>query len=1209
MPNNHKNSRTPDHPPLRAPRVYRLAWLFVVQLLLSILLPLLFFLIQHKQIETDQLQLLTSRVSQKATQIDSWIDERLGDAEILQHNPLFIGAAQQFNHDEKYQGHEIIRAFTQFQQSYNYESLEFRDATGRPRLVLGNPPFKISGTEPETDGKQAIRIDWFLDQNQALYMGLSIPLRDPNSFYIIGNLYLTQDVRISLLPNINVWPVQVKTGLSRMLKRTHDQLLVISIPANEPQKTRIESMPLDSNSPLLTQALGDEAGQFVGKDWHDQAVYASYRPVGLTGWHLLVQEDQDELLTHLYRQTGAAALLLFILGSIINSLVYRQWRRQNQQYEVELQQQTAEKDHLLRHFFELPLFGMAITHSRTGRWIRFNDQFCDLLGYSKTDMLQQTLFSLFVDKHADLEAIEKGEDNGFQCECQLRRQDGSLLDANVDTRYVRDTAGRVSFIITVIEDISARKQSERELRKRTNLYNMLSHSNQAIVHSHSRAELIKRVCESAVQDGEFSLAMVGHYLPEIDDLEIVYTAGDNAGFCEWITEHKRQHPELIPHTGAMQAIHLNRSLVLNRYLETELTTPFHAIAEQAQVRAAAYYPIREQGELYGVLALYSSELDFFSESTQRTLEEITHDLNFGLDNLLRDQQLMASERLFHNLTSFVQVGIFRLDLKGRLVYMNEFGLSLLQRANNTHPEHLLQAVAPEYQQRIREQWMPHLLAQGEAEMECLVHDSQLHEIWLVLHARAETDASGNIIGYIGTLTDISRIKQSEQQLKQLAYYDPLTGPPNRSLFSLNLAQSISTAQQHAWCAALLLIDLDHFKDVNDTFGHPIGDLLLKDVATRMRSQLPVTAQLCRIGGDEFTVLLTHDPTRAEIDAVASNLIQVMKPPFRLPNGRDVIVGASIGISLAPDHGQDPFELMQKADSAMYHAKANGRNAYCYFTSELGHLAERRMDTEVRLKHALEHQQLRAYYQPQVDIRTGRIIGAEALIRWLDPERGLIPPSEFISIAEETGLIKPIGEWMLQETCRQGQEWLAKGLPSLTLAVNISPVQFRYQDLLSVINQTLAQTGFPAESLEVEITESTLMSREQEATERMNQLRETGIRVAIDDFGTGYSSLSYLTRFPLDILKIDKSFVDQIPQNTDDMEIAATIIAMAHTLRLKVLAEGVETQQQLDFLQRQGCDMYQGYLMSQPLPAAEFEALLRQNYAQTAERQSTHQEAL
>ena len=304
------------------------------------------------------------------------------------------------------------------------------------------------------------------------------------------------------------------------------------------------------------------------------------------------------------------------------------------------------------------------------------------------------------------------------------------------------------------------------------------------------------------------------------------------------------------------------------------------------------------------------------------------------------------------------------------------------------------------------------------------------------------------------------------------------------------------------------------------------------------------------------------------------------------------IGASVGISLFPEHGQTLEALLQQADAALYRAKGEGRGIFKFFSDDLTSAARGRINLEALLRRALTRDELQVHYQPQIEITSGRIVGAEALVRWQEPTEGLIPPSRFIPVAEETGLIAAIGEWVLRETRRQGRQWVEAGLPPLNLAVNLSPHQFRHGDISATVAKVLAETGFPAERLELELTESALMEREAEAVEILQRLRALGVRLAIDDFGTGYSSLAYLKRFPLDVLKIDKSFVDDIPRLQDDMEIAAAIVALGHTLRLKVLAEGVETAEQLVFLSAQGCDLYQGYYISQPVPAEAFVTLLQ-----------------
>jgi diguanylate cyclase (GGDEF)-like protein len=411
------------------------------------------------------------------------------------------------------------------------------------------------------------------------------------------------------------------------------------------------------------------------------------------------------------------------------------------------------------------------------------------------------------------------------------------------------------------------------------------------------------------------------------------------------------------------------------------------------------------------------------------------------------------------------------------------------------------------------------------------------------------------------------------------------------LLQERLKHSIEIERREGKRLALLMLDLDRFKAVNDSFGHLAGDELLRQVSARIQARVRDVDMVARLGGDEFVVLLEDIAHTEDAARVANDIIFVLSEAFQLSQNNDVRIGASIGISLYPEHGNDYGVLMSCADAALYQAKDQGRGCYAYFSEDQTLAARERIALEMRLRRAIEQHELRVFYQPQVDIDSGRIVGAEALVRWQDPLEGLIPPSRFIPIAEETGLILEIGEWVLRETCRQGRLWLDAGLPPLTLAVNVSSHQFRRGNINALVASCLSETGFPAECLELEMTESGLMENLGNVTELLNKLRDQGIRLAIDDFGTGFSSLAYLKHFPLDILKIDKSFIDDIPSIKDDMEIAATIIAMGRILGFKVLAEGVETPEQLAFLQEKGCDIYQGYIKSPAVTAEDFVNLL------------------
>jgi diguanylate cyclase (GGDEF)-like protein/hemerythrin-like metal-binding protein/PAS domain S-box-containing protein len=473
-------------------------------------------------------------------------------------------------------------------------------------------------------------------------------------------------------------------------------------------------------------------------------------------------------------------------------------------------------------------------------------------------------------------------------------------------------------------------------------------------------------------------------------------------------------------------------------------------------------------------------------------------------------------------------------------------------------------------------------------------NGEVYPEWLIITAVKDPDnENAQINHYVASFSDITSRKAAEEEIKQLAFYDPLTKLPNRRLLLERLKHSIEVERRDGARLALLMLDLDRFKAVNDSLGHLAGDELLQQVATRITARLRDVDMVARLGGDEFVVLLEDIAHAEDAARVAIEIILTLSKSFQLTQSNDVQIGASIGISLYPEHGATYEMLMDHADAALYQAKDQGRGCYAYFSEDQTLAARERIALETRLRRAVEQEELRVFYQPQVDIASGLIIGAEALVRWQDPVEGLVPPIRFIPIAEETGLILEIGAWVLQETCRQGRLWLDAGLPPITLAVNVSPQQFRRGNISALVAACLIETGFPAEHLELEMTESGLMESQNNVMELLSTLRSQGIRLAIDDFGTGFSSLSYLKHFPLDVLKIDKSFIDDIPHLQDDMEIAASIIAMGHILGFKVLAEGVETPEQLAFLKEKHCDIYQGYIKSPPVRAEAFAELLRE----------------
>ncbi|WP_395406950.1 putative bifunctional diguanylate cyclase/phosphodiesterase [Pseudoduganella sp. UC29_106] len=464
--------------------------------------------------------------------------------------------------------------------------------------------------------------------------------------------------------------------------------------------------------------------------------------------------------------------------------------------------------------------------------------------------------------------------------------------------------------------------------------------------------------------------------------------------------------------------------------------------------------------------------------------------------------------------------------------------------------------------------------------------------WASLSLSPLCDMHDRSIGLIAYITDITERKHAEERIHHLAYYDALTNLPNRSLLTKLVDQALTVAQRSKQTGCVMFIDLNRFKMINDTLGREVGDALLCEVAQRFRVALRDQDIVARLGGDEFAIGLFDISQHYEASMVAQKLLQALTAPFII-DGHDLRVGASIGISVYPQDGQDAETLLRLADIAMYRAKQGGDSDaenVAFYSQDMNQGMQERMRIESGLRQALGNGQLLLHYQPKYSIATGQIIGAEALVRWKHPERGLVPPAEFIPLAEATGLVVQVGEWVLEAACAQAQRWKEMGLPPIRLAVNVSAREFT-SSLPGRVMETLKRYGLEPSWLELEITESTLMHNIDRVIGIMDRLTALGITLSLDDFGTGYSSLSYLKRFPIDTLKIDRSFTTGIPTDTNDCAIASTIISIAQQLRHKVIAEGVETVEQLAFLKDSGCDEVQGYLFSRPLPAVEFENVL------------------
>lgn len=640
-------------------------------------------------------------------------------------------------------------------------------------------------------------------------------------------------------------------------------------------------------------------------------------------------------------------------------------------------------------------------------------------------------------------------------------------------------------------------------------------------------------------------------------------------------------------------------LLFNRRLSYEaLTHPEDRQRIREEIRAALrtsgrfdceYRILHASGDLRWVWERGSGVFD--SDGQLLAIEGIVQDVTARKRSL---SALREAERRYYNLFENALEGIFRttpggqfLDANPALARIFGFDSPLELMRTCTHPDTQLY-IDPSR----RAEFIDLIHRQGSvSNFESQVCKKNGEIIWISENARAVCDDDGSVICFEGTVEDVTERKVYQARIEQQANYDTLTGLANRSLLNERLQEAIGSAAKNGTRLAVVFVDLDRFKFINDSLGHHVGDELLRAIAARLKANMREGDTVARLGGDEFVLLINGEREPDSVAGVLERMLEDISQPWSSPQG-DFTFTCSMGVALYPDDGDTAETLLKHADSAMYRAKETGRNNIQFFTAQLNEAITERLELENNLRRALERRQFELNYQPRIDLRTGAVVGVEALIRWRLGDDQTVAPSRFIPVAEEIGLIAPIGKWVLETACAQNKAWQQAGLPPLVVSVNVSARQFRQDDLVQTIAQVLDDTKLAPCYLEIELTESAVMDDAEQFVAMLNELNDLGVQIAIDDFGTGYSSLSYLKRFPVDRLKVDRSFVQDIATDVDDATIVRTIIALGHNLGLKVVAEGVETEQQLAFLRENGCDELQGYLFGEPVCAEEFAKMLR-----------------
>ncbi len=739
-------------------------------------------------------------------------------------------------------------------------------------------------------------------------------------------------------------------------------------------------------------------------------------------------------------------------------------------------------------------------------------------------------------------------------------------------------------VLHVSRDISEHKQASSQYQTVKRLYTVLRLTNKAIIGSKSKEDLLNAICHIAVKHGGFSMTWIG--MIEGEAVVPVSSAGDTRHYLQGInirvddSQYARGPVGVCAKSGAVAFV--------NDISKDESFAPWRRAAMTCGFKSLAVVPVKRGQETIGTFAIYANDIDAFDTQVLELLSSLSDDISAVISHVHSEKNRVLAEGKLKQLSLAIEQSksaVAISDITGTIDYINPYYAEL---TGYLESEVLAQNIDRFSRSLVADQdtllqcWRRVLSGKDwQGEVMCLKKHGE--PFWALLSASPIFDDEDSITHIVWAAKDNTELHDAHETISQLAYYDALTGLPNRRLYQDRFKLAISAAKRHKSKLGLLYLDMDNFKGVNDAWGHDFGDQVLTYMATTLNDCVREMDTVARLGGDEFCIIINDVNDNGDLVHIADNILTLLNRQVEVA-GREVSVTTSIGISVFPDDASDASELMKCADMAMYHAKDKGKNNFQFFAEFLNINAQHRLGIERKIKKAIEDDALQLYYQPQFDLKTGELTGVEALIRWIEGDKVLLP-SEFIDICEESSLINELGEWVVQQACHEYQALLDKGFPPVKVAINISANQFRQSsELLSIINAALQSSALPGHFLQLELTEGVLIDDVQQTIEVISQLKEQHVTFAIDDFGTGYSSLSYLKTFPVDLIKIDRSFVRDIEKDSNDRAIISAIIVMAHELGLKVLAEGVENEDQQIFLQEHGCDFVQGFYHARPMPS-------------------------
>ncbi len=853
---------------------------------------------------------------------------------------------------------------------------------------------------------------------------------------------------------------------------------------------------------------------------------------------------------------------------------------------------------------ELELSNLSIENSRSsfyrvnsrGIILYVNEFACKSMGYEKQELIGQPIWLIDpnINEEKWKESWEGCKSSGQRIfESLHRRKDGELFPVEITANYLNIQGKEYSF--SMVHDITSRRQNESRIERLGQLYKAISEINQAIVRMEKIGQLFPLVCRCSVQFGGMAMAWIGLADERDGMIKPVSSYGSQTDYLDNIKISTNPDVSLGLGPGG-KAWREGKPVIVNNFFEDSSTVPWQAKANLCGWKSMGCFPILKNGKPFAILAVYHTNESAFDNESIVLFQEMSKDVSFAIDNFEREEERVKAEeslRLAASVYDASSEAIMITDANNSIIGVNPAFTKITGYSSFEVLGKDVGIIDSSWNdERFFKDFWSEINSKGfwQGEVFDKKKNGEVYPKWLTV-STIYNNNDGSVLRRVSIFSDVSDRREKEHIIWRQANFDFLTGLPNRQMFYDRLDQEIKKANRGNSSFALLFIDLDRFKEINDSLGHDYGDVMLKEASIRLSSCVRETDTVARLGGDEFTITLGDIKEFTEIELITREILIKLSAPFYVREA-ELHISASIGITIYPQDAANVESLLKNADQAMYAAKNKGRNCASYFTPAMQEAILSRMQITNDLRVALSNNQFWIGYQPIVNLTTSEIYKAEALIRWQHPVRGLISPADFIPVAEDTGIIIEIGDWVFKESARQVAKWRQSIHPDFQISINKSPVQFKKEgNPHHIWYSYLKELGIPGKSITIEITEGLLLDADTMVKERLLEFRDAGIQVAIDDFGTGYSALSYIKKFDIDYLKIDRSFVNNMAKDKDDLALCEAIIELAHKLNIKVIAEGIETKEQYLLLKKIGCDYGQGFFWSKAMPNDEFDRYL------------------